>query len=494
MSTRSNTLSDPLLDRMQYLADPVADRFIASLLGPSPQEAAIHDAFCPPASDTHFGGHAGDPAWKNLLVLSRVFADWTNNRSLIDWQPDRLQLSPDSAKLLGDFVASARVLPAWADKRLILKAESLFSDFGALSGTLLPCSSLAECYVIPDIAVILHATRQLQEQTDYRIRSTGAMMLPIFLPGGLSDPDGYGAVQILKVRLVHASVRTLILRGDPEQVTAVAVNGIVPPLPEPRLGDDIHASLFANGWNLGNDGMPCNQEELGYVLLTFGYVFLRSMRRLGLQLSAADEEAYLHTWNVVGHMMGIDRALLMNNMDAASRLFSKMQARGRAEWHYKRHAEDPRPLLGHALVNSMQKAMSTHRLRGFPALMTYYLCGHETARDLGILKRTHAFWRFAFVCFVGMVKMIDWLLRRLRPGLSLARFGTRTLGYRFATALFADKKRPLNLPEHIRAAVNDTIAGWRHDPTAPDWVNVFGRRLTIPESNIAPPSESGINL
>lgn len=122
--------------------------------------------------------------------------------------------------------------------------------------------------------------------------------------------------------------------------------------------------------------------------------------------------------------------------------------------------------------------------------MTYYLCGHDTARDLGVLKRTHGFWRFAFVTLAGSIKGVDRLLRVLRPGLSLSRFGTRTMGYRFAAALFADRDRPLNLPEHIRTAVDHTIAGWRHDPVAPNWLNELGRKLTLPQSGVAMAPES----
>ncbi len=488
MSIRRETHSNPLLDRMQYLADPLADRFMASLLESVPHESA---AKAGAAANVDHGDDSVDAEWKNLAVLARIFGGWTNNRSLVDWRPDGLGLSEESSKLLEEFVRSASVMPTWADQKKILRAESLFTDFGALSGTLLPCSSLAECYVIPDIAVILHVTRQLQEHTDYRIRSTGAMMLPIFLSGGLTDPEGYGVAQILKVRLVHASVRTLVLRGDPEKVAASALNGVIPPLEGVRIDDSIQARLFYNGWNIGNDGPPCNQEELGYVLLTFSYVFLRSMRRLGLQLDAADEEAYLHTWNVVGHTMGIDRALLVDTMESAAALFATMQTRGRADWAIKARLEDPRPLLGHALVNSMQKAIGAPRLRGFPALMTYYLCGKDTARDLGVLKRTHWFWRFMFVVLAGSIKGIDRLLRLLRPGLSFSRFGTRTMGYRFAAALFADRKRPLNLPEHIQTAVGHTITGWRHDARAPNWLNVLGRRLTLPEPGVAMAPDSG---
>jgi hypothetical protein len=76
-------------------------------------------------------------------------------------------------------------------------------EYGALSVTMLFCSSLPECYVIPDLAAVLHATGQLETHTDYRIRATGAMIFPVMMAGGLTAPDGGGIAQILKVRLIH---------------------------------------------------------------------------------------------------------------------------------------------------------------------------------------------------------------------------------------------------------------------------------------------------
>ena len=59
-------------------------------------------------------------------------------------------------------------------------------DHGALSCILLFCASLPECYVVPDLSSVLHTTGQLEQNTEYRIRSTAAMIFPVMLHGGLS--------------------------------------------------------------------------------------------------------------------------------------------------------------------------------------------------------------------------------------------------------------------------------------------------------------------
>ncbi|HAV36684.1 MAG TPA: DUF2236 domain-containing protein, partial [Massilia sp.] len=90
-----------------------------------------------------------------------------------------------------------------------------------LSCTLLFCASLPECYVPVDLASVLHSAGQLERHTDYRVRATAAMIFPVMLRGGLTAPDGGGVAQVLKVRLIHATIRHLIMRGHP----AAAVGG-----------------------------------------------------------------------------------------------------------------------------------------------------------------------------------------------------------------------------------------------------------------------------
>ena len=269
---------DALLDRMEYQADPLADATIAAILGPWADAAG---------SATAAGlqsAHAGH--WQRLEAVNRVFAQWETNRGVETWRADA-SVPPEVVGPLEAYVRQAQVLPAWADRARIARAETLFIDHGVLSCTLLFCASLPECYVVPDLAEVLHATGQLERRTEHRIRATAAMIFPVMMRGGLTQPDGGGMAQVLKVRLIHATVRNLILRGTPTQALrgaaaarrSMAGAGVVPPLlasVRPRRRCTRRCSR--HGWNLGDDGLPCNQEELAYTLLTFSYVFLRGLR------------------------------------------------------------------------------------------------------------------------------------------------------------------------------------------------------------------------
>jgi hypothetical protein len=97
--------------------------------------------------------------------------------------------------------------------------------------------------------------------------------------GGLTNPDGAGIAQVLKVRLIHATIRNLILRGTPAEAAAPRID--IAPLANIQASDSMSQGLHVHGWDLAERALPNNQEELAYTLLTFSYVFLRAMRRIG---------------------------------------------------------------------------------------------------------------------------------------------------------------------------------------------------------------------
>lgn len=445
-------------------ADPLADFAIAKVLGdwaPLPTTATLAQTLVVHATQ-----------WERIAEVNKIIGSWESNADLVAWvNANAGSDSPVIAPLVA-FVTAAQALPAWADPARIARAETLFVDYGALSCTLLFCSSLPECYVIPDLADVLHVAGQLEQHTEYRIRMTAAMIFPVMLKGGMSTPEGGGIAQVLKVRLIHATIRNLILRGSPEQ--ALADPAPVPPLPGLRGTPRMHHALFAHGWDSAADGLPCNQEELAYTLLTFGYVFLRSLRLQGLGLSSADEEAFLHAWNVVGHVLGIQDGLMAHTMGEAQAQFEALQTRGRRDVH----ADDPRPALGQALMETMAGVIPFRLLKPFPVLMTHCLCGEQTARDLGITSRVGCLSKGLFALFMGFTRIVDAVARLIWPEFSISRLITRVLGYHFMTRLLMDQTRPLQLPNHLLKRIDAAMEGWSDDPKAPSWLNRFEDALT----------------
>ena len=443
----------------------------------NPATAAIWNLRADPAADDTIaaalaGAQDFDAISAAIGIVNSQIAQWDSNGMLADWQAGP-QVPPHIAAALQAYVRGQRALPAWADAAKIARAETLFMEMSMMSCTLLFCASLPQCYVVPDLAGVLQVAGQLTENTDYRIRSTAAMLFPVMMRDGLTGAAGFGVAQTLKVRLIHATIRHLILRGNPSNAARDEAPAVVPPLAR-QNARSLHQSLYAQGWDVAQHGLPCNQEELAYTLLTFHYIFLMGLRKQGIGLLPADEEAYLHAWNVMGHVLGIERALMADSMDQATALFERIQTRGRA----RPYLPDPRPALGAALMQTMAAELPLRVLKPLPVLMTRYLCGPATSADLALDGHVSLLSRALFAVFMGLTRAFDTLVRLLLPEFSLSRMIGRVAGYNLTVKLLMDQTRPLKLPTALLNQVDATTQGWQDDPKAPGWVNWLEQRMT----------------
>jgi hypothetical protein len=478
--------TDAELAEWQWVADPHADEAVAAIVGPWPARGAAMKVALAASAAAATAGAGSAPAWRRIDELNAVARTWRDNAAVASWRADAQQSAAGIGEPLERYVAAAQALPDWADPARIARAERLFIDHGALSVTILFCASLPECYVVPDLAAVLHATGQLEDRAEHRIRTTGAMIFPVMMRGGLTLAGGSGIAQVLKVRLIHATVRNLILRESPQAAVAALHAsdhaedaGMVPPLASIQPGDTIHHALYVHGWDLKAAAVPNNQEELAYTLLTFSYVFLRSMRRLGIPFTPEEERDYLHAWNVAGHYLGIRRELMADTMEEAGELFARMQARGRADWARRPAAADPRPRLGAALMDAMKSVIPEGPFKSFPVLLTRRLMEPASVRDLGLDGQVSWLARALFALLMGSVRGIDALARVFVQEFSLSRMITRLVGYRLTCALLMSQTRELSVPSTLRPGILSLIGTWGHDPKAPQWLNALEDRYTI---------------
>ncbi len=477
-TTRIAKIGASELDAFQYRADPLADRAVAAMLG---------DWSVPATADAQATLRANASHWLRIAEANRFMAQWTSNASLAGWRALDATGAPINspvAQALETYVQSAQALPEWANAAQIARAETVFLENGVLSCLLLFCASLPECYVLPDLSDVLHAAGQLEKHTEHRIRSTAAMIFPVMMQGGLTSPQGSGVAQVLKVRLIHAMIRNLILHGEPESVVLAmqqggeSATGSIAPLALTVGSGSMYETLFAHGWELRRDGLPCNQEELGYTLLTFHYVFLRGLRTLHLPLSDDDERAYLHTWNAMAHVLGVDRALMPQTMSDARAMFTRMQARGRADASKRPTSEDPRPKLGQALMASMENVIPLRALKGIPTLLTTTLCGTAVASDIGIRGRAGWISKIIYSVVMTLVRWVDATVRLFVPNFSISRMISRVVGYQMMSKFLMDQTRPLKLPDHLLNQIDDMMHGWSDDQRAPNWLNRIEDRWT----------------
>lgn len=440
------TVLEPTLQAIASRADPLADNTIERIMGSWQMARAMQ------ATTQKELIEAYATKWRKLNEVTRVMGTWTTNESLDRWSQARdIALDTYSIKALEDYVSQARSLPAWADPVKMERAEQIFMQQGPLSCVLLFCASLPECYVVPDLAAVLHISGQLEAHTDYRIRSTASMIFPIMMQGGMSMPKGSGIAQVLKVRLIHATIRYLILHDNPSKVTQKVE-------PTPLLANSHHMfhALYAHGWDVPQRGLPCDQSELAYTLLTFNFIYLRSLRKLGLPLSAEDETAFLHCWNVMGHVLGIERELMRDTYDEAEALFTQLQTEGKEQIE----SPDPRPALGRALMQCMEQEIPLSVLKGIPRLMTCHLCTEKTAALIGVNNRAGMISSFVFWLFIIVTRAVDDIVRLILPQFSLSRLVTRLMGQHFLEKVLMDQTRPLKLPKHLYGQIRRMRELW----------------------------------
>ncbi len=453
---------------MRYQADPLADATIAAIVGTwkiPPGEANLETLLTLNADRL-----------RHLQDTTMLLNTWTSNAALVDWSPPD-GTSPHIVVALRSYLEAARGLPEWSDLAKITRGENIFRTHGPLLVMSLFCASLPDTYIQPKAAAMLRISGQLTTNADYRIRSTAAMVVPVMLRGGLTTPEGLGVAQTLKVRLVHATIRNLMLHGAPE----VMVNAVVQPIGKPAgeaTQQSVHGAFLAYGWNVARDGLPNNQEQLVFTLLTFHFVFLRTMRTLGVGLCTEDEEAYLHCWNIVGYVLGIEPEWMPFTYADSERLFLEIQTQCLADDVFP-GGTDARPALGGALMGYMSESIPFNLLKPFPALLTRYLCGRVVADTLGISNHQSLASRILFFVLMIASRTIDSIVRLVVPQFSLSRMFSRVVGYHLLIPFLMDQTRALKLPTPLLAQMHAMVATWGDDTRAPGWLNRLEDRLTL---------------
>jgi hypothetical protein len=278
--------------------------------------------------------------------------------------------------LLDNFIETSGVLPVWADKKLIARGEKLFELYGPNVFMLLNVSSLPMCYCCGNGAQVLYDTGRLLVSSGNvdplarRLMETAQMIVNVLSPGGLTA-NGSGVVTIQKVRLIHASIRYFLKHGQ-----------------------------AGNPWNAGELGEPINQEDLAGTLMSFGPVILAGLKKLGVKLSTDDTNAWMHCWNITGHLLGIDETLLPDTYEEGFTLACDILS------HQAQPSEGGRELT-QSCIRFMHKMIPGNAFDQVPAyLMSYFLedfskpsgkdlpacigvAAHEDLKDKLVLELTH---------------------------------------------------------------------------------------------------------
>jgi hypothetical protein len=192
-------------------------------------------------------------------------------------------------------------------------------------------------------------------------------------------------------------------------------------------------------WNPAWD-RPINQEDLAATLLAFSWVCLDGLRQMGFQLSADETESYLHSWNVVGALLGIQESLLPRHeahAEALARAFQRRQYAACAEGQ----------MMTQALVAMMQYHLPGNVFDAFPAALIRLLLGEEYADLLAVERHRMAEallgpWRHLFALKDDLMddasalrRLREIFSRKLIEGLVLVGRGGRRVAFHIPTEL-----------------------------------------------------------
>lgn len=200
-------------------------------------------------------------------ILRQYLINLKHNSQLLQL-PELLKNEP--------LLLSAGQLPEWANQKKMQTGAAFFARYASLIMNMLGLLSLPYCYAAADGARVLYYSERLRNDVGKRLRETGEFVWQVMSPDAFT-PEGLGFATIFKVRMMHAMARYYTLASGQWQVA----------------------------W-----GQPVNQEDMAGTNLSFSLLVIRGLRKLDIAVSYADQQAFMHLWNVIGCLLGVDERLL----------------------------------------------------------------------------------------------------------------------------------------------------------------------------------------
>ena len=194
---------------------------------------------------------------------------------------------PGAPAAMRDLLDEVAEIPAWVDWPTCDRGGEMLMRVGVLGGAVLGSQSLVLGYASPAGNKPLVLSGRLKEQALKRLNETARFVQAVCRPGGMR-PFADGWQITLKVRLIHAQVRRMILRSGK--------------------------------WDDSAWGAPINQHDMAGTTLLFSIAIMDGLRKLGVRIDSEEGERYIHLWRWVGRVIGVDHALLPVSEQDARRL------------------------------------------------------------------------------------------------------------------------------------------------------------------------------
>ena len=222
----------------------------------------------------------------DAVISAVIAADGpTGLRLLMRWLADTAEFKTNEQHpAVQDFFVQHASLPAWADADRMQRGMEFFKKNAQKIGLTLGLYSLPFTYLGANGAQVLWITERIKTDTARRLQETGEWVFAVNNAKEWRTGTGTAIARTLKIRLIHAGARWF--------------------------------SLHSNKWN-GAWGHPVNQEDMAGTHIAFSYIVLLGLRKLDVSPTEKEEEDYLHLTGVINSLIGVDDALLPQNMREA---------------------------------------------------------------------------------------------------------------------------------------------------------------------------------
>lgn len=289
---------------------------------------------------------------------------------------------PDATPELIAFFRAVETEPYWLDRGRLDHAARTIGRTGIWGTVLaLPALGLNAGYLASRADKVLLATNRLAapKMAPRRLAETAQWWLDVTTPGML-EPGGLGWASVIRVRLTHAIVRDH-MRRRPD-------------------------------WDFDAWDVPLNQSQMAGTLMLFALGNVVGCQVLGIRTTRRERRAVYHLWRYVGHLIGIDPALLPADEDDFWRLLWLQ-----ADYEFLPDADSR--LLSESLLGSMDQVFGIKSARRAKALRHYVcaysrlLLGPSCSDHLGIPHRRGY---MALIGATAVVNTVRELVRRVVPG------------------------------------------------------------------------------
>src|SRR5690349_6333917 len=182
--------------------------------------------------------------------------------------------------------------PFWVDRERCNLGGATFLRC-RLGFAVLAMLSLPLIYSWPAGNKALALSGQLMHRASQRLKDTTRYVFSVCQPDGLSR-FSEGFAMTVRVRLIHAQVRRLLLQSGQ--------------------------------WHDEAWGAPINQCHMAGTNLMFSVGVLDGLSRLGYRFNQVEREALVHLWRYAGYLLGVDSELLIADEFEGNRLLDMMFA------------------------------------------------------------------------------------------------------------------------------------------------------------------------